>query len=138
MCLNFYTVYDLILTLEFFILAVLIIDFLPTQLIVVFLGKLGLLEFKVSPVKLQIDKLVNQLADNFAVPLSEGLNFDIFDVWEAEVLQVFDHLSHGVIDLALEVFEVYEHSLFFILKTGHIRNSIGKNIEGINYLPVPC
>ena len=136
MCLNFYTVYDLILTLEFFILAVLVINFLPTQLLVVFLGKLGLLEFKVPSVELQINKFINQLANNFAMPLSEGLNFDIFDIWEAEILQVFDHLSHGVIDLTLEVFEIDEYPLFFILKTGNIRNSILKERlkESITYL----
>ena len=79
MLLNLNTIDDFILSLELLFL-VLIITVIITIILFV-LRYYGRLEFEISPVKLQINQLVDQLARHFSVALPQIFQLYVIDIW---------------------------------------------------------
>ena len=71
-----------------------------------------------------IDKLINKLADCFAVAHADVVGFDVLDVWQAALLQVCEKFVDSLVGLSFEVPEVNEDALLLALNTNGIRTCL--------------
>jgi hypothetical protein len=79
-------------------------------------------ELEVAAVQLEVDELVDHLADLLTVALHEGLDAELLDVREAELFQISQELAECGLMVAFEVAEIYEDSLLLALKAGVVSN----------------
>lgn len=73
-------------------------------------------KLELTPVQLDVDKLVNELANCLTKAWLEVLNLDVLNVREPKLLEIIDHFGESIIKLALKVLEVDKYSLFLALK----------------------
>ena len=117
MGLDFNSIDNLVSALKLIVLSVLICATTVTLILIIILGKFRGLEFKVTPVKLKIYQLIDQLANNFAITRPQCLYLKIFDIGKPEFFKVSYHFRECILYFAFKVSEVNEYTLFFVLKT---------------------